>query len=148
MKTKDKIPAKTKKPQPIINTNTNTNTNTNKMAKFIKVEAVSQPQSLIPIAEIAGIAATSAAGDTTLVITLANGTSTWTVVVADPVGGVDAKIESFNKAIVANPGGMVSTVVPPLTTEQVPAPQAGEQGRIVITQPAVYTKFASCVFSA
>jgi len=118
------------------------------MAKFIKVEAVAQPQSLIPIAEIAGITATSDGTDTTLVITLANGTSTWTVVVADPVDGVDAMIESFNKAIVANPGGMVSTVVPPLTTAQAPAAQSGQEGRIVITQPAVYTKFASCVFAA
>jgi hypothetical protein len=116
------------------------------MAQFLKVEAVAQPQSLIPVAEIVGIAATSAAGDTTTVITLASG-NTWTVVVADPAGGVDACIEAFNKAIVANPGGIVSTVVPPLTTAQAPAAQSGKQGSIKITQQAVYTKFASCVFA-
>ena len=117
------------------------------MAQFLKVEAVAQAQSLIPIAEIAGITASSNAGDTTLVITLANGSNTWTVVVADPAGGVDAMIEAFNKAIVANPGGVVSTVVPPLTTAQVPAAQSGQQGSIKITTEAVYTKFASCVFA-
>ena len=117
------------------------------MAQFLKVEAVAQAQSLIPIAEIAGITCTSDGTDSTLVIALANGSNTWTVVVADPDGGVDAMIECFNKAMVANPGGVVSTVVPPLTTAQAPAAQSGEQGRIVITQPAVYTKFASCVFA-
>lgn len=116
------------------------------MAQFLKVEAVAQPQSLIPVAEIVGITATSAAGNTTTVITLASG-NTWTVVVADPAGGVDACIEAFNKAIVANPGGIVSTVVPPVTVEQVPAPQSGQEGRIVVTTPASTTPFASCVFA-
>ena len=117
------------------------------MAQFLKVEAVSQPQSLIPIDQISGITCTSNGTVSTLVITLQNVTETWTVIVADPAGGVDAMIEAFNKAIVANPGGVVSTVVPPLTTAQAPAAQSGQQGSILITQPAVYTKFASCVFA-
>ena len=56
-------------------------------------------------------------------------------------------IEAFNKAIVANPGGVVSTVVPPLTTAQAPAAQSGQSGKILITQQAVYTKFATCLFA-
>jgi hypothetical protein len=54
----------------------------------------------------------------------------------------------FNDAITANPGGVVSTVVPPLTTAQVPLAQSGLQGRIEVTAPAVYTQFASCTFVA
>ena len=91
------------------------------MAQFLKVEAVSQPQSLIPIDQISGITCTSDGTDSTLVITLQNVTEVWTIIVADPDGGVNAMIETFNKAIVANPGGVVSTVVPPLTTAQAPA---------------------------
>jgi|TARA_B100001094_G_scaffold307785_1_gene339790 hypothetical protein len=117
------------------------------MAQFLKVEAVSQPQSLIPIDQISGITCTSDGTDSTLVITLQNVTEVWTIIVADPDGGVNAMIETFNKAIVANPGGVVSTVVPPLTTAQAPAAQSGQQGRIAITQQAVYTQFASCVFA-
>jgi len=117
------------------------------MAQFLKVEAVSQPQSLIPIDQISGVTCTSNAGNSTLVIELQNVSKKWTVIVADPAGGVNAMIEAFNKAIVANPGGVISTVVPPLTTAQVPAAQSGQSGKILITQQAVYTKFASCVFA-
>jgi hypothetical protein len=113
------------------------------MAQFLKVEAVLQPQTLIPISEIVGMVATSDATDTTLVITLKSGS--YTVVVADPAGGVNAMVKAFNDAIVANPGGVVSTVVPPLTTAQVVAPT---KGRMLITTPAKFTQFASCVFAA
>jgi len=114
------------------------------MAQFLKVEAVAQPQTLIPISEIAGMVATSDATDTTLTITLKSSGS-YTVVVADPAGGLNAMIKAFNDAIVANPGGVVSTVVPPLTTAQVVAPT---KGRMLITTPAKFTQFASCVFAA
>jgi len=117
------------------------------MAQFLKVEAVSQPQSLIPIDQISGITCTSNGTNSTLIIELQNVTKKWTVVVADPAGGVNAMIEAFNKAIVANPGGVVSTVVPPLTTAQAPAAQSGQSGKILITQQAVYTKFATCLFA-
>ena len=121
------------------------------MAQFLKVEALAAGQAvtLIPIAEIAGLAASSDATDTTLVITMKTGTvGTYTIVVADPLGGLDSMFKAFNDAITANPGGVVSTVVPPLTTAQAPAAQSGQQGRIVVTAPAVYTQFASCTFAA
>ena len=119
------------------------------MAQFLKVEAVTQPQTLIPIDGIAGIAASSDGTDTTLIVSMKapGAVAKYTVIVEDPAGGVNAMVESFNKAIVANPGGVVSTVVPPLTTAQAPAAQSGQKGRIVITQPAIYTKFATCVFA-
>jgi len=121
------------------------------MAQFLKVEALAAGQAvtLIPIAEIAGMLATSDATNTTLVITMKTGTvGTYTIVVADPLGGLDSMYKVFNDAITANPGGVVSTVVPPLTTAQAPAAQSGQQGRIVVTAPAVYTQFASCTFAA
>ena len=120
------------------------------MAQFLKVEAVTQPQTLIPIDGIAGITASSSGGDTTLIVSMKapGNVAKYTVIVEDPAGGVNAMVESFNKAIVANPGGVVSTVVPPLTTAQAPAAQSGQKGRIVITQPAIYTKFATCAFTS
>ena len=121
------------------------------MAKFLKVEtlAAGEAEVLIPIDNIAGMLATSNGTNTTLVISLKSpgATAKYTVVVADPAGGLDSMYEAFNKAIVANPGGVVSTVVPPLTTAQVPAAQSGQQGSIKITTQAVYTKFASCTFA-
>jgi hypothetical protein len=121
------------------------------MAQFLKVEslAAGQAVTLIPISEIAGMLATSNAGDTTLVITMKTGSpGTYTIVVADPLGGLNSMYKAFNDAIVANPGGVVSTVVPPLTTAQAPASQSGQAGKILITQQAVYTQFASCTFAA
>ena len=121
------------------------------MAQFLKVEALAAGQAvtLIPIAEIAGMLATSDATDTTLVITMKTGTpGTYTIVVADPLGGLNSMYKVFNDAITANPGGVVSTVVPPLTTAQVPLAQSGLQGRIEVTAQAVYTQFASCTFAA
>tara|TARA_R110000782_G_scaffold92230_3_gene175558 strand:+ start:884 stop:1249 length:366 start_codon:yes stop_codon:yes gene_type:complete len=121
------------------------------MAQFLKVEALAAGQAvtLIPIAEIAGLAASSDATDTTLVITMRTGTpGTYTVVVADPLGGLNSMLKAFNDAITANPGGVVSTVVPPLTTAQAPLAQSGQEGRILITAQAVYTQFASCTYVA
>ena len=116
------------------------------MAQFLKVEALAAGQAvtLIPIAEIAGMAAASSNNVTTLTITLKS-SAYYTVIVADPAGGVNAMIKAFNDAIVANPGGVVSTVVPPLTTAQVVAPT---EGRMLITTPAKFTQFASCTFAA
>ena len=121
------------------------------MAQFIKVEAIDNPQTLIPVAEIAGITATANLGvDSTVTIALANGSSTYAILVEYDGGQsfLNALIESFNKAIVANPGGIVSTVVPPIQVEQVPAPQSGEQGRIVVATPAKYAQFKSVTFTA
>jgi hypothetical protein len=119
------------------------------MAQFLKVEAVSQPQTLIPIDGIAGMSTATSGANTVLTINMKapGATAKYTVTVVTPAGGASALIESFNKAIVANPGGVVSTVVPPLTTAQDPLAQSGKQGRIEIAAAAVYTKFASCTFA-
>jgi len=46
----------------------------------------------------------------------------------------------------ANPGGVVSTVVAPLKTAQVPAAQSGQSGKILITQQAEYATFTSIAY--
>ena len=47
----------------------------------------------------------------------------------------------------ANPGGVVSTVVPALKTAQAPAAQSGQQGKILITQQAEYATFTSSTYT-
>ena len=120
------------------------------MTQFLKVEALAAGQAvtLIPIAEIAGMLATSDATDTTLVITMKTGTpGTYTIVVADPLGGLNSMYKVFNDAITANPGGVVSTVVPPLTTAQVPLAQSGLQGRQPITIAQVNVTYTSAAYT-
>ena len=120
------------------------------MAKFIKVETSSaaRPVSLIPIDLIVGAVVTNALGVTTLTITMGDaGAGSWAITVPDPVGGDAALLTAYADALTANPGGIISTLVAPLTTAQVPAAQSGQQGRIAITTAAVTTPFSDCVFT-
>ena len=121
------------------------------MAQFLKVEALAAGQAvtLIPIAEIAGMLATSDATDTTLVITMKTGTAgTYTIVVADPLGGLNSMYKVFNDAITANPGGVVSTVGSPVSVAQVPLAQSGAQGRQPITVAQVDVSYTSAALTA
>jgi hypothetical protein len=118
------------------------------MAQFLKVETTDAPGfSLIPISEIGGMTAAANGADTELTITAKNGNNTYKVLIAGDATLADEMLLAFNKAIIANPGGVVSTVVPPLKTAQAPAAQSGEQGRILITQQAVYAQFKSVAFA-
>ena len=117
------------------------------MANFLKVNTTGGSFTLIPIAEIAGITAAAAGPDTEVTITLANGTNTYVVALDEQLPSIASTLEAFNNALIANPGGVVSTVVPPLVTAQVPAAQSGQQGRIEITQQAVYAQFSSVTFA-
>ena len=129
------------------------------MAQFLKVKtlAAGAPEVLIPIAEIAGMVATATAGNTnTMTITMRTRTTAaatsgiYVIVVAQPLGTANQRLaamyKAFNDAITANPGGIVSTVMPPLTVAQAPLPQTGS-GRQPITVQALYTQFTSCVFT-
>ncbi len=118
------------------------------MAKFLKVELVDGSFSLIPVAEIAGITAAVVGPDVEITITLANGTSSYLITMLEQLPSIADTLESFNNALIANPGGIVSTVVPPIVTAQVPAAQSGEQGRIVVTTPAKYGVFNDVTFTA
>jgi len=120
------------------------------MAKFLKVETTTAGKAavLIPIDGILS-ATVGVNGATTTLSILMNdaGAGVYAITVPNPAGGVGALLDAYNSALTANPGGIVSTLVPPLTTAQVPAAQSGQQGRIVVTTAAVHTPFLNCVFT-
>ena len=133
------------------------------MAQFLKVPFTSAAgvlgETLIPVSKIGGITATSAgagaAGLTTVVVsTDSSATSLYTIVLPAPIVApataatrVADALAVFSAALVANPGGIVSTVVPPQTTAQNPLPQTGS-GRQPIVSPAVRNRFRSAIFTA
>ena len=133
------------------------------MAQFLKVPTTSVAgvvgETLIPVSKIGGITASSAgagaAALTTVVVsTDSSATSLYTVILSAPIVApatvatrVADAIASFSAALVANPGGIVSTVVPPQTTAQNPLPQTGS-GRQPIVSPAVRNRFRSAIFTA
>ena len=138
------------------------------MAKFIKVPTTSAAgvvgETLIPIDQIGGMVAANtgvgAAAITTITLSMTTakaagvGSGIYTVVLPAPIVApatvatrqADA-LASFNAALTANPGGVVSTVVPPLTTAQNPVAQSGAQGRQPIVTPAVTNRFRSAIFT-
>ena len=138
------------------------------MAKFIKVPTTYAAgvvgETLIPIDQIGGMVAVNAgagaAALTTITLSMTTGKAAgvgsgiYVVVLPAPIVApatvatrqADA-LASFNAALTANPGGVVSTVVPPLTTAQAPVAQSGLQGRQPITAQAVYNQFTSAVFT-
>ena len=133
------------------------------MAQFLKVPFTSAAgvlgETLIPVNKIGGITATSAgagaAGLTTVVVsTDSSATSLYTIVLPAPIVApataatrVADALAVFSAALVANPGGIVSTVVPPQTTAQNPLPQTGS-GRQPIVSQAVRNRFRSAIFTA
>ena len=133
------------------------------MAQFLKVPFTSAAgvlgETLIPVNKIGGITATSAgagaAGLTTIVVsTDSSATSLYTIVLPAPIVApataatrIADALAVFSAAHVANPGGIVSTVVPPLTTAQNPLPQTGS-GRQPIVSQAVRSRFRSAIFTA
>ena len=138
------------------------------MAKFIKVPTTSAAgvvgETLIPIDQIGGMVAVNAgagaAALTTITLSMTTGKAAgvasgiYVVVLPAPIVApatvatrqADA-LASFNAALTANPGGVVSTVVPPLTTAQNPVAQSGAQGRQPIVTPAVTNRFRSAIFT-
>ena len=113
------------------------------MAKFLKFALTgAQEEVLIPVSEIANVETVST---TTTKIDLANGLKQYTITHLIPLVA-NAVVLSIYDAMKANPGGVVSTVVPALKTAQAPAAQSGQQGRIVITAPATYATFTSSVY--
>ena len=124
------------------------------MAKFLKVvcSTAGQEQVLIPIDQIQSVVeGTIGAANTPVVINLrpsgAQATALYTITGPNSADGIGAFAKVVNDAIIANPGGVVSTVGYPLTTAQVPAAQTGLQGRQPITVQAAHTPFATCLYS-
>ena len=136
------------------------------MAKFLKVKAGPVEgdgiETLIPIDGIAGVGVASSGATssaiTTATITMDSGSpGTYEIVVDAPVDGSTGftaatrekqLADAVNAALVANPGGVVSTLVPPVTVLQAPAAQSGQKGSILVTQPAIYNQFKTCTYSA
>jgi len=124
------------------------------MAQFLKVvcSTAGQEQTLIPIDQIQSVVeGTIGATNTPVVISLrpsgAQATAVYTITGPNSADGAGAFAKVVNDAIIANPGGVVSTIGYPLTTAQVPAAQTGLQGRQPITVQAAYTPFITCLYS-
>ena len=133
------------------------------MANYLKVNAGPVAgdgiDTLIAIDKIAGIqSVVNAANVTTIIIkTDSTATSLYTIAVPGVTGGagggatsasrqLDAT-DAINAALVANPGGVVSTLgaVPALL--QVPAAQSGQQGKILVTQAATFAQYTTCIYT-
>jgi|TARA_S200002703_G_scaffold698_1_gene1261 hypothetical protein len=113
------------------------------MAQFIKFPLTgSQEELLIPISEIANVETVTT---TSTKIELANGTKKFTITHLVPLVA-NSVVLAILSAMTANPGGVVSTVVAPLKTAQVPAAQSGQSGKILITQQAEYATFTSIAY--
>ena len=124
------------------------------MAQFLKVvcSTAGQEQTLIPIDQIQSVVeGTIGAANTPVVISLrpsgAQATAVYTITGPNSADGAGAFAKVVNDAIIANPGGVVSTIGYPLTTAQVPAAQTGLQGRQPITVQAAHTPFVTCVYA-
>ena len=122
------------------------------MAKYIKFNLAAPggatgSELLINIDQITRIA--TASGTTTDIFFDNNVTATkkWTITHTAPLVA-NALLDSIQAAMTANPGGVVSTVVPSVAQAQAPLAQSGQQGRIAITAPQIQVVFASAAFTA
>ena len=85
------------------------------MAKFLKVETTTAGKAavLIPIDGILSATVGNNAGTTTLSIVMNDaGAGVYAITVPDPALGDGALLDAYNSALTANPGGIVSTLVP------------------------------------
>ena len=124
------------------------------MAQFLKVETTTAARAvtLIAIADILNIAEGAPGTDNTVLTvslkpTGTQNTAAYSVTVPNAADGVGVIAKAFTDAMVANPGGIVSTVVPPVSTAQAPLAQSGQQGKILITQQQVNGQFLDCTFA-
>ena len=123
------------------------------MAQFLKVETTTAARAvtLIAIADILNIFETIGVTNTVVEIDLkptgALTSATYSVTIPNAADGAGVCVKAFTDAMVANPGGIVSTVVPPVSTAQAPLAQSGQQGKILITQQQVNGQFIDCTFA-
>ena len=122
------------------------------MAQFLKVETTTAARAttLIPVDRIVNVAETIGGSNTTVVVQLDGPTAgfpTYTITVPNAADGAGVCVKMITDAMVANPGGIVSTVVPPVSTAQAPLAQSGQQGKILITQKQVNAPFIDCTYA-
>jgi len=122
------------------------------MAKFIKfncTSAANQATVLIPVDQITAVT-TAGNGLTSTIQLNSSATSKW--VITHPVAlasiAQNSVVEAIYKAMVANPGGIVSTVGSPVLVAQAPVAQAGGNGRQPITTPQTYVTYTQNAWTA
>ena len=121
------------------------------MAQFLKVvcSTAGQEQVLIPIDQIQSVVEEAiGVTNTRVAINLrpsgAQATAQFLIEGLNSADGAGAFAKVVNDAIIANPGGVVSTVGYPLTTAQV---LDSVDGRQLITTQAAYTPFVTCLYA-
>ena len=121
------------------------------MAQFLKVvcSTAGQEQVLIPIDQIQSVVEEAiGVTNTRVAINLrpsgAQATAQFLIEGLNSADGAGAFAKVVNDAIIANPGGVVSTVGYPLTTTQV---LDSVDGRQLITTQAAYTPFVTCLYA-
>ena len=121
------------------------------MAQFLKVvcSTAGQEQVLIPIDQIQSVVEEAiGVTNTRVAINLrpsgAQATAQFLIEGLNSADGAGAFAKVVNDAIIANPGGVVSTVGYPLTTAQVLDSVDGIQ---LITTQAAYTPFVTCLYA-
>ena len=119
------------------------------MAKFLKIVSsdANDPETMIGIDQVTHVAAGDATGgNLTTSVTVFYSGGSCTVAYAAEANAGDV-LKAFNAALVANPGGLVSTVSRPILTQQVPAPQSGQVGRMVVTSAPVFVAYTGVTFA-
>lgn len=126
------------------------------MAKFIKfniIEMAAGPHAgpseeiLIPIDKIVAVTDVIAGPEQKTTITLSSSaTAKWVIVSDLPLAGVGATTNATQRAMTANPGGIVSTVGSPIKVAQVVVPT--NSGRQLITVAQEYTPYINATFTA
>ena len=119
------------------------------MAKFLKIVSsdANDPETMIGIDQVTHVAAGDAAGanlTTSVTVFYSGGSCTVAYAAEANVGDV---LKAFNAALVANPGGLVSTVSRPILTQQAPLAQSGQQGRILITAQPTFVAYTGVAFA-
>ena len=119
------------------------------MAKFLKIVSsdANDPETMIGIDQVTHVAAGDAAGanlTTSVTVFYSGGSCTVAYAAEANVGDV---LKAFNAALVANPGGLVSTVGRPILTQQAPLAQSGQQGRILITAQPTFVAYTGVTFA-
>jgi hypothetical protein len=122
------------------------------MAKYIKFNLAAPggatgSELLINIDQITRIATASTTTTDIFFDNNVTATKKWRITHTAPLVA-NALLDSIQAAMTANPGGVVSTVVPSVAQAQAPLAQSGQQGRIAITAPQIQVVFASAAFTA
>ena len=126
------------------------------MAKYIKFDLTASNPSpeLLILADSVTYAARVNDTTTDVFLSINNAATTKWRITHSSITSTTAVVSAIQDALKANPGGIVSTVVGPLSTAQVPAAGGGgadgkgQNGRTVITTPAEYVTFTSAAFTA